>query len=229
MKRTAMLALLGLASWSAQADHDVPGWRIGAAASFSDFEWRDGEFDLIKDSAVGVKLFTQYQFNSWLGIEGAYHNTGDFEELSTAPAPNDGNLDLQFDGFSVAAIGYLPVESEGIRLYGKAGLYDFDSEISRNGVSGASGSENGLMFGAGAAIDVSDRFGIRADFDWFDAEVGDLWAVNLGIEYFFGGSGKSSAGQAPQIPPPPQDLEPADVGAESSPDMGGDAAGDITE
>ncbi|MCK6370457.1 MAG: porin family protein [Gammaproteobacteria bacterium] len=78
MKRTAMVVLLGLMSWSAQAAQDVPGWRVGAAASFSDFEWDDDPDGLIKDSTVGVKLHVQYQFNNWLAVEGAYHNTGDF-------------------------------------------------------------------------------------------------------------------------------------------------------
>lgn len=200
MKRTAIAVLLGLASLSVAAK-DVPGWSAGVAASFGDFEWTDGDLDLIKDSTVGVKVFGQYQFNGWLGLEAAYHNTGDFEELSKAPEPNDGNLDLRFDGFSLAAVGYVPLNLEDIRLYGKVGMYDFDSEISRNGVVTSNGSESGLMFGAGAVISVGEKFGIRADFDWFDADVGDLWAVNLGLEYYFGGSGGKSAGSAP--PPPP--------------------------
>lgn len=217
MKRTAMVAVLGLLSWSAQAAHDVPGWRVGAAASFSDFDWTDGDTDLIKDSTVGVKLWTQYQFNDWLGIEGAYHNTGDFEELSTDPN-NPGNLELSFDGFSGALVGYIPVPSEEIKLYGKVGMYDFDDELSLNGTVTSNSSEDGLMAGAGAMIEIADNFGIRADFDWFDAEVGDLWSVNLGLEYFFGGK-KAVAAAAPvaaaavaeEPPAPPPPPPPADA------------------
>jgi outer membrane protein OmpA-like peptidoglycan-associated protein len=221
MKRTAMVAVLGLLSWSAQAAHDVPGWRVGAAASFSDFDWTDGDTDLIKDSTVGVKLYTQYQFNDWFGIEGAYHNTGDFEELST-DQNNPGELELSFDGFSAALIGYVPVPSEEIKLYGKVGLYDFDDELSLNGTVTSNSSEDGLMAGAGAMIEIADNFGIRADFDWFDAEVGDIWSVNLGLEYFFGGKKAVAAAAAPVAaaavseepppPPPPADADGDGVG-----------------
>jgi len=50
---------------------------------------------------------------------------------------------------------------------------------------------------AGAIWSVSDRFGFRADFDWFNADVGDLWTINLGVEYYFGGSPKADRSAAP--------------------------------
>lgn len=192
MNRTAMVGLLALLSGAAQAAHDVPGWRVGAAASFTDFDWTSGDTNLIKDSAVGGKLYGQYQFNDWFGVEGAYHNSGEFEEVSTDP-DTVGTLNLSFSGFSVAGLVYLPVPSDEIKFYAKAGWYDFDDELSLNGVTTSNSAEDGLMAGAGAMISVSDHFGIRADLDWFDAEVGDLWAVNLGLEYFFGGQKKEVA------------------------------------
>jgi OOP family OmpA-OmpF porin len=214
-----MVGLLALLSATAQAAHDVPGWRVGAAASFSDFEWDTGDATLIDDSTVGGKFYGQYQFNDWFGVEGAYHNTGEFEEVSTDPDAL-GTLNLSFSGFSVAGLLYLPVPTEGIQFYAKAGFYDFDSELSLNDTVTSNGSEDGLMAGAGAMLEVSEHFGIRADLDWFDAEVGDLWTVNLGLEYFFGGQ-KEAAPVAvaaapvvaaapepePAAPPPPADAD----------------------
>ena len=51
MKRTALVGLLALVELvAAQAAHDVPGWRVGAAASFTDFSWTDRRRqDLIDD------------------------------------------------------------------------------------------------------------------------------------------------------------------------------------
>jgi OOP family OmpA-OmpF porin len=215
MKRTAMVGLLALVSWSAQAAHDVPGWRVGAAASFTDFSWTSGDTDLIDDSAVGFKVHTQYQFNDWFGIEGAYHNTGEFEEFSTDPDAT-GTLNLSFSGFSAAGVVYLPLPSDEIKFYAKAGFFDFDDELSLNDSVTSSGSESGLMAGAGAMIEITDHFGIRADLDWFDAEVGDLVAVNLGLEYFFGGTKEAApvaiaaapvAVAAAAEPPPPADAD----------------------
>ncbi|WKZ11848.1 MAG: OmpA family protein [Gammaproteobacteria bacterium] len=225
MKRTAIVVCLGLASWTAQAAQDVPGWRVGAAASFSDFEWTDGDLDLIDDNTLGLKLSVQYRLNSWLGVEGAYHNTGDFEEFSTKPAPNDGNLELNFDGFSGALLGYIPIPTDEVSVYLKAGLYSFDGELSRNGTVTSTSSEEGVMAGAGAIIHIAERLGMRADLDWFDAEVGDLWSANLGLEYSFGGEKKAEpvvAAAAPPPPPPPPPPAPA-------PDADGDGVPDAAD
>jgi OOP family OmpA-OmpF porin len=208
MRRTAIVGLLALVSWSAQAEHAVPGWRAGAAASFADFE---GESDLgaplseLDDSAVGLKLHTQYQFNDWFGIEGAYFNTADFEEQT-----GTGDIDLNLDGFSIDGVAYIPMGTPDIKLYGKAGYFDADSEVSLNGAVDNQGSEDGLTLGAGAMIEIAEQWGIRADFDWYDADVGDLWMVNLGLEYFFGGEKKAEPPPPPPPPPPPEpEPEPA--------------------
>ncbi|MCK6370458.1 MAG: OmpA family protein [Gammaproteobacteria bacterium] len=145
--------------------------------------------------------------------------------MSTAAPPNDGNLELSFDGFSGAVLGYVPVPNEEIRVYGKVGLYDFDDELGRNGRVTSSSSEDGIMAGFGAVIDIAENFGIRADFDWFDAEVGDLWSVNLGLEYAFGRKAKSAAVAAAPPPPPP----PPPVAALPPPDSDGDGVADAAD
>jgi hypothetical protein len=228
MNRTVMAGVLALASWTAQADQGVPGWRVGVAASFADFQWDNGPVDVIDDSSVGAKLYTQYQLSSWLGVEGAYHNTGEFsDDVVTSNDPNTppGAYDLSFNGFSVAAIGYLPLglPEDEIQFYAKAGYYDFDDKLSLEGAVTSNGSENGLMAGAGATIAMTERFGLRVDLDWFDAEVGDLWSANLGLEYFFGGPDSGGGASTAPPPPPPPPPSPAD-------DAGsGDDAGAATE
>jgi hypothetical protein len=186
------VGLLALVSWSAQAAQGIPGWRADIAASFADFKGDDtinpsvGD-KFIDDSSVGLKISGQYRFNSWFGLEGAYHNTGEFEDLST-DSNNPGNLELSFDGFSLQGLFYLPSPSAEIQPYLKAGMYDFDDELSFNGNVTSNSSESGFAGGAGAIIEINEQFGIRADLDWFDAEVGDLWSVNLGLHYAFGGT-----------------------------------------
>jgi OOP family OmpA-OmpF porin len=217
MKRTAMAGLLALASFAATA-HDVPGWRIGGAASFSTFQGDDtitpslGD-KFIDDSSVGLKIYAQYQFNDWLGVEGAYHNLGSFKQLSTSDAA-PGDLKITFDGFSIDGLVYLPIGTEELQPYLKAGYYDFDDQFSVNGATTSNGSESGLTAGGGVMISLADKFGIRADLDWFDADVGTLWAVNLGLEYFFGGEKPVAvapvavaAAPVAAAPPPPADTD----------------------
>jgi len=192
MKRTAMLGLLALVSLSAQADVNEPAYRIGVAASFGSFQG-DSQADsslgnkFIDDNAVGIKAYGQYQFNKWFGVEGAYHNTDNFEDTSSSESLQ-GKLSLTFTGFSAQGLLFAPLPSEDLHAYVKAGYYDFDSELGLDGSNISTGSETGLVFGAGALIDIGDNLAIRADLDVFEANAGDLMAVNLGFQYSFGGS-----------------------------------------
>ena len=191
MQRTALLGLLALVSFSAQAGHEVPGLRAGVAASFAEFRGADvpdavlgNKF--IDDNAVGFKLYAQYQFNNWFGVEGAYHYSGEFEDKSKSQSL-PGKLQLSFSGFSGQGLLFVPMPSDDVRAYVKAGYYDFGDDLSLNGSGLSTSSERGLVLGAGASIDVSDHLALRADLDWFDANAGDLLAVNFGVEYHFGG------------------------------------------
>lgn len=192
MKRTAMLGLLALASLSAQADVNDPGFRVGVAASFGNFKGDDvpdpslGD-KFIDDNSVGAKLYGQYQFNNWFGVEGAYHNTGEFEDTSSSE-DLPGELSLSFSGFSAQGLLYAPKFSDEVQAYLKAGYYDFDDELGLDGSNISSASETGLVFGAGALIDIGDNLAIRADLDVFEADAGDLLVVNLGFQYSFGSS-----------------------------------------
>ncbi len=190
MKRTALLGLLALVSWSAHADLNEPGLRIGVATSFGIFRGDnvpDAALDskFIDDNSVGFKVYAQYKLNDWIGFEGAYHSPGEFEDTSKSPLL-PGKLGLSFTGFSAQGLLYVPMPSEDIQAYVKAGYYDFDDELSLDGSSISSSSETGLVAGAGALIEISERLAIRADFDWFDARVGSLRLVNLGVQYSFG-------------------------------------------
>ncbi len=139
MKRMAVLGLLALASGSAQAEHSVPGWRAGAAATFGAFAGDDlsaeelGK-DFIDDNAIGYKIFAQYQLNDWLGLEGAYHLSGSFEDRSTNELL-PGQLELTFDGFSAQGLLYVPTTIDDFDAYVKAGLYDFDTELAVDGTT----------------------------------------------------------------------------------------------
>lgn len=207
MKRTALVGLLALVSWTAQAAQEVPGFRAGVAAAFFDFQGDNNTNPplgdkYIDDSSVGLKLYGQYRFNEWFALEGAYHNSGDLESLSVNDSA-PGELRISFNGFSLQGLVFIPLETEEIQPYLKAGMYDFDDELSVNGNTTSNSSENGFVFGGGAVIELSDAFSIRADAEWFDAEAGDLWSVNLGLEYAFGGRTQAASDTATPPPPPP--------------------------
>jgi OOP family OmpA-OmpF porin len=189
MKRITMAAVLLLVALTANAqDEDAKNMRIGVAAAFSDYKG-DSSFP-VDDSGVGLQLYAQYQLNSWFAVEGGYYNSGDFE-TDLDPNGTDGNAQLGFSGFTLSAIGYLPIGSDDsdIDLYAKLGAFDFDIDLalSENGskIPGSLGHTTGAVVGAGAIINVSDSLGIRAGFDWFDVNNADLWALSMGIDFRF--------------------------------------------
>lgn len=185
MFRIAIVALFCLATLAASAAEDGQ-WRVGVAASFSDFEG-DSTFP-VDDSTIGLQIAAQYQFNSWLGGEVAYHNIGEFE---TNISGSD-NAEISFTGFSFSALGYIPLPadtSENIDFYAKVGYFDFDVDLTSTSLTGGMqasiGHDTGVMAGIGASIAVSEEFGIRTEYGYYDVDNSDLWSVLLGVEYRF--------------------------------------------
>ncbi len=186
MKRYLTAIVLGLTATAAIAADDQTdnktGWNVGVAAAFGEYQF---ESDQLDDSSTGFKLFTGYRFNQWLGIEGAYHNFGDFEE-DTTPAVAGGDAIADIDGFSVSGLFFLPFGGEDFEFYGKVGFYSFNQEVFIEDTAVGSNSPDGLLVGGVARFFISDQLAVRSEADWFDIDNGDLWSLNLGIEYLFG-------------------------------------------
>ena len=193
MKRIIIAVALLLVAFAAVAQEDHPRARFGVAAAFSDYSG-DSSFP-VDDSALGLQLYGQVQLNSWFGIEGGYYASGDFESNlspnSTTCAPLEFcDTELSFSGFSLSAVGYLPIGDDGdIDVYGKLGAYNFTIDITQrignSSVPGSLGRATGFTAGAGAMINISDNWGVRTEFDYFDIENADLWTLVMGLEYRF--------------------------------------------
>jgi opacity protein-like surface antigen len=192
MKRLAMAAALCMLAFSAHAQESVIAegdelvtegqWRVAASAAFSDYK---GDTTGIDDSTVGFKLSGQRQFNDWFGVEGAYMNTSDFSSPQNVVNNPGGDRDVAFRGFSFAGVGYIPLGGDDFDIYGLLGYFDFDTDLVQNGVVDSSGHTDGMMVGAGVTLGISDNFGIKAEFDWYDVDEADLWSMLLGLEYRF--------------------------------------------
>lgn len=181
MKNAAGIALLGLFSLSAQAGPADPGLLVGVSGMLTSYEING---DLFDDEAVGAKLSLQYRVNKYLGIEGSWLDSGKFRDDTNPDSPG-GSVNIDLDGMSIQAIGYLPLGSEDIQLYGKAGIYDFDQKLETDAGSSKRGA-NGLTFGFGTQIAMSSKVSLRIEGDVFDLDGGDFWTVSLGANYHFG-------------------------------------------
>jgi len=182
MKQIAMAAMLLLIACGANADDEAAEWRFGGTIAYSDYDRNDG---FVNDTGTGFKIFQQYRFNSWIGVEGAFYDSPEFKGDFT-PNVAGGESETTFQGFTLAGIAYLPSPADTIDFFLKGGYYYFfNTELKVDGIKTDSYTEDGLTLGAGTAFQVTDNVGLRVELDWYDVSGADLWTVGIGAEYRF--------------------------------------------
>lgn len=130
------------------------------------------------DEDTGMKLFGGYKFNKNIAIEGQWTDLG--EVSATGPG---GTATVEVDGFGVAAVGMIPL-SERFGLFGKVGAFMWDA----SGGGAASGTdEDGtdIMFGAGVNWNLTQKFGLRAEWERFDVDGDDVDFLSIGAQFNF--------------------------------------------
>jgi len=134
-------------------------------------------YDFDEDD-VGFKVFGGYRFFPWLSVEGAYLDGGN---PSIRESRGDETLRLEMDVWSLvaSALFTLPV-GERFELFVKPGVAYWDAETSLGFSSPTfsdsfreSDSGSAFFLGAGAGFDVTDNFGLRLEYEWF--EVAPEW------------------------------------------------------
>lgn len=178
---SALWLVLAIAAVNAHAhEGDDPGWRIGGSAVTSQFERDDG---LIDDGQLGFKLFGQYKFNSWLGLEGAYYNSGEFS--SSATSAGGSKFELLYQGALGQFLLYVPLPWEPVEFFLKGGYFAFNVDSTIDGSNAGKGTDNGAVVGTGISIHVAEQMHFRTAFDWYDSDGAELWSVELGLAYTF--------------------------------------------
>ena len=211
MRPLVLCAGLGLAA-SAHAE----GWYavvFGGEASSEGLDQNeldaalvDAGFDLqsssLDDSDTGFGATLGYQVNENFAAELSYVDLGDVSYQASNEQANPANETLTLDtsaaGPVFSLLGILPI-GERWGIYGRAGLALMDSEGEATATVGDvtdrisdSTNRSNLVAGAGVNYAVSDRFGLRLEWDrYFDVGseeiVGesDIDLFSLGLRYNF--------------------------------------------
>jgi len=132
----------------------------------------------------GFLIGYSYQFNRWLGAEGNYgysRNTNNF--ITTVGLSSQ---EANFHEVTGALVGHIPVSVRGIRPYilGGGGALVFDP-TDKFVVTGAERQTRGaFVYGGGANFDITNNFGLRAEYRGLLYKVPDFSVSTLNLDKF---------------------------------------------
>jgi hypothetical protein len=172
--------LLSLASFSSQAVDN--GIYLGAGIGQGGVQFEDrieGENFDFDASDTAYKLIAGWRFLDWLSVEANY------VDLGTADDRIDGvDIEADVSGFSLAALGFLPIGP--VDVFAKLGAINWDADLSAPG-TGLSSSDDGtdLMYGAGVQFRVWS-LSFRGEYEIFDvADADTVDMISLGVTWTF--------------------------------------------
>ncbi len=161
----------------------------------------DGE-TILEDGFNGANIHIGSRFHKYFGAELGYFRTQS-ESKDTASgatvgpstvATADFSTDVKLQGFTLDALGYLPIDKEErFELIGTAGVSWIKGEVEATvpgvGSADVDDSEIGFRLGAGAQYNVTDNIDLRGLVRYqkvdFDNIADNAWTYSLGVNYSF--------------------------------------------
>ena len=163
----------------AHAEHEG-GFYAGSGAGLYYVDFDGLDFD---ESAATVRLFGGYELNQWVAFEAGYTNL--FE--SSGDILGTG-IDVDGSAWDVSVRPMLPL-GDRARAFGIVGWteYDFDVTVSVPGLPDVSSSDktDELMYGVGAAFDVTDNWSLRGEWVTVDVSDADFGMLSVSATYNF--------------------------------------------
>ena len=192
----AFAALCASSAWSQDAGFYLGG-AIGQAEHRDACEGANISCD-DKDSAW--KLFAGYLVNRNFAVEFGYADLGESSAsgvVGTFLGPVTATANFEVTVFELTAVGMLPV-MDRLSLYGKAGLYRADVEVSGSGTIGATtipvsekDDNTDLTLGVGLKFDITRNISLRGEWQRYldvgseDIGESDIDVLSLGVLFRF--------------------------------------------
>ncbi|MGD8789780.1 MAG: porin family protein [Burkholderiales bacterium] len=161
---------------------------VGGSIGTTRYDICDQVFELgatyCDDQDTGFKIFGGYKFNRYLAVEGGYVDFGRMYAYTSAP-----DVTTSVFGNAIYASGMLTIPFAGrAALFGKAGGSFWEGEITGTSPTVSlwgTDSGTGLMYGFGAAFDLSDNYSLRGEWERYDVDDNDVDMLSVGIVLMF--------------------------------------------
>jgi opacity protein-like surface antigen len=125
-----------------------------------------------------------YQFSRWFGAEANYGYTRNTQNFITLGGPS--SLRADFHEITGALVAHIPVNVRSVRPYvlGGGGALVFDP-TDKFIVTGADRQTRGtFVYGGGANFDITNNFGVRAEYRGLVYKVPDFGLSQLNLDKF---------------------------------------------
>jgi opacity protein-like surface antigen len=132
----------------------------------------------------GLLVGYSYQFSRWFGAEANYGYTRNTQNFITLGGPS--SLQADFHEVTASLVAHIPVNVRNIRPYvlGGAGALVFDP-TDKFIVTGADRQTRGtFVYGGGANFDITNNFGVRAEYRGLIYKVPDFGLSQLNLDKF---------------------------------------------
>jgi OOP family OmpA-OmpF porin len=169
-------AMLGVASLLFVASAaNAEGFSVGVSAVNAPISVEEAGPGAGGDSN-GWRVHGQYMFNKHFGIEGGLSKFG-------TPSDNSipSNMHADTEAYDVYAVVAYPF-SEDAGLYAKAGVVSMNTETEVNDTNESHQTSTDMALALGGKYDITERFSIRAELEWFES------ALSGDLKYSLGGA-----------------------------------------
>jgi len=156
---------------------------IGGSIGSATFD--DGFDDVNLDAnSSAYRIVGGFQFGDLFGLEIGYQDFSDLDEIVVV-GPISSLTRIAAEGWTAGGTLDLPL-SDNFSLFGRAGVFFWDVDVSIDGFSIDVPSDENPYYGAGARLKVSSNLSLIGDWSRFELNDVDTDVISIGLQYRFG-------------------------------------------
>ena len=159
-----------------------PGLYVGGSIGNARLDDKFDNFFIDTDTNA-YRLFAGFQLSDSFGIETGYLNFGEFSETVDLGGLLS-RTDISGDGWTLGGTLGLPL-SGNLSLFGKAGVFFWDADITVDGFSIDTLGDDNPYYGGGLKLDLGDNFSMTGDWTVYEFDVLETDVISLGFNYRF--------------------------------------------